>query len=134
MSRRLPALGLVLGLILLAVACGSSGGPAAPPGPSPSPLGPPTMTITASGVDPQVLHTFDERETVTFVNADVRSHDVRSDPHPAHTDCPALNLGTLMPGERREIAGPSLPGFTLCYYHDEVDPTNTSFRGVVVTH
>jgi len=126
---------LVVGLALLSAACGSSGGgPSGPPEPSPTPLGPPTMTIRASGVDPQVLHTFDERETVIFVNADSRPHDVRSDPHPAHTDCPALNLGAMMPGERREIAGPSLPPFTLCYYHDETDATNNSFRGVVVTH
>jgi hypothetical protein len=130
MSCRLPALSLAL----LAAACGSAGGPASAPAPSPTPLGPPTLTITGNGVDPQVLHTFDERETVTFVNADVRPHDMRSDPHPAHTDCPAINLGTMMPGERREIPGPSLPAFSLCYYHDENDPTNNSYRGVVVTH
>jgi hypothetical protein len=117
-------------------ACGSSGGgdPSPTPSPSPSSLGPPTTTITAAGVDPQVLHTFNFQETVTFVNGDSRAHDIRSDPHPAHSDCAAMNLGTLMPGERREIAGPSLPRFTLCYFHDEGDPTNTPFRGVVVTH
>ena len=82
----------------------------------------------------QVLHAFDEQETITFINGDARPHDMRSDPHPAHTDCPALSVGPMMPGERREIAGPKLPGFTLCYYHDELDPTNSAFRGVVVTH
>jgi hypothetical protein len=92
------------------------------------------MTITASGVDPQVLHTFNFQDPVTFVNADARPHDMRSDPHPAHTDCPAINDGPLMPGARREIAGPSLPRFTLCYVHDETDPINSSYRGVIVTH
>lgn len=131
MSCRLAA--LLLGIS--AAACGSSGDPSpSTPAPSPTPLGPPTMTITASGVSPQVLHTFDSRETITFVNGDVRAHDMRSDPHPAHTDCAALSVGSMMPGERREIPGPSLPGFTLCYYHDELDPTNDAFRGVVVTH
>jgi hypothetical protein len=131
----MPRRVLGLNLALLAAACGSSGGgPSGPPEPSPTPLGPPVMTITASGVDPQVLHTFDARETVTFVNADARAHDLRSDPHPQHTDCPAINGGPIPPGERREIAGPSLPRFTLCYYHDEADPTNSAYRGVVVTH
>ena len=132
MSRRL----LALCFAIASSACGSSGGgePSQTPSPSPTPSGPPTTTITAAGVDPQVLHTFNSQETVIFVNADVRSHDIQSDPHPAHSDCPAMNLGTMAPGERREIAGPSLPRFTLCYYHDEIDPTNTVFRGVVVTH
>jgi hypothetical protein len=131
----MPARRLALGLALLAAGCGSSGGgPSATPSASPSPLGPPILTITSAGVNPQVLHTFDERETVTVVNGDSRAHDMRSDPHPAHTDCPALNLGTMAPGERREIPGPSLPGFTLCYFHDETDPANSVFRGVVVTH
>ena len=132
MSRRL----LVLCVAIGSLACGSSGGdgPSQTPSPSPTPLGPPTMTITASGVNPQVLHTFDAQETITFINDDVRAHDMRSDPHPSHSDCPSMNVGTMMPGERREITGPSLPRFALCYYHDESDPTNSVFRGVVVTH
>jgi hypothetical protein len=131
MSSRFPALCLAIA----AAACGSSGGgPSQEPDPSPTPIGPPSMTITPSGVNPQVLHAFDEKETITFINGDARPHDMRSDPHPAHTDCPALSVGTMMPGERREIAGPTLPGFALCYYHDELDPTNNAFRGVVVTH
>jgi hypothetical protein len=121
-------------LALLAAACGSSGGPSPQPSPSPTPIGPPVMTITPAGVSPQVLHAFDSRETITFVNGDVRAHDLRSDPHPAHTDCAAINVGTIPPGESRQIEGPSLPPFSLCYYHDETDPTNSSFRGVVVTH
>ena len=125
-----------LTLAMVAVACGGSSGsgPSTGPTPSPSPLGPPVMTITAAGVDPQVLHTFDARESVTFVNADDRPHELRSDPHPAHSECPGINGGPILPGERREITGPSLPRFTLCFYHDESDPTNDRFRGVVVTH
>jgi hypothetical protein len=92
------------------------------------------MTIMPSGVNPQVLHTFDSRDTITFVNGDAKPHDMRSDPHPAHTDCPSINVGLMMPGESRQIAGPTLPPFALCYYHDDTDPTNKSLQGVIVTH
>jgi hypothetical protein len=131
----MPCRPLALCLALAAAACSSSGDPSvSTPAPSPTPSGPPTMTITESGVSPQVLHSFDSRETITFVNGDVRPHDMRSDPHPAHTDCAAMSVGPMMPGESRQIAGPSLPPFSLCYYHDETDPGDDRFRGLVVTH
>ena len=121
-------------LALLCAACGTSGGMPAAPVSSPVPSGPPIMTITASGVSPQVLHAFDRREMITFMNDDAVPHDIRSDAHPSHSACSQVNLGVMMPGERREIAGPTMPTFSLCYYHDENDPTNSSFRGVIVTH
>ena len=32
----------------------------------------------------------DVGQSVTFVNTDSRSHDMESDPHPAHTACPSI--------------------------------------------
>ena len=126
MPSRLPAVTLVL----LAAACGSSGGgPSSNPAPSPSPLGPPIMTITASGVDPQVLHTFDAREAVTFVNADARAHDLRSDPHPAHTDCPAINVSAQDPGQSRTTN--ALTTVRTCGFHDHLNDTVASLRGTI---
>lgn len=130
----MPRRALALWLSICAAACGSGGGPSATPSPSPSPSGPPVMTLTPGGVSPQVLHAFDSRETITFVNGDTRVHDLRSDPHPAHNECPALSVGPIAPGESRQIAGPDLPPFSLCYYHDEADPVDPRFRGLIVTH
>jgi hypothetical protein len=42
-----------------------------------------------------------------------------------------LNLGTLAPGERKDLE--NLP-IDACFFHDEAQPTNKAFQGVVVTH
>ena len=87
--------------------------------------------ITPTGTSPQVLHVWEGRKAA-FVNADARSHTLFADPHPAHTECAGiLNLGTLEPGERREVV--NLP-IDACFYHDEADPANKAFQGVVVVH
>jgi len=54
------------------------------------------VTITSSGVSPKAV-TVNVGEVVTFVNNDTRSHDMESDPHPAHTDCPPINAVTITP-------------------------------------
>ena len=113
-------------------ACGSSGPDPTPPSPRPSDP-PMIVTITAAGVDPQVLHVFDVTATITVVNNDSRVHDLMTDPHPAHTLCPASNLGPLMPGQSRQITT-GMPRGTACYYHDETDPPDRSFQGLMLTH
>jgi len=45
------------------------------------------VTITSSGVSPRSL-TVTPGTQVTFVNNDSRSHNIASNPHPEHTDCP----------------------------------------------
>src|SRR5262245_27220257 len=49
--------------------------PVPSPGPTPAPAGPPTITITANGMTPLEL-TINVGQKVTFVNNDVRAHDV----------------------------------------------------------
>jgi plastocyanin len=48
-----------------------------------------TITITASGVSPSSV-TIASGNRVTFVNNDTVVHEMASDPHPIHTDCPGL--------------------------------------------
>src|SRR6267378_3016339 len=89
-------------LVAGAMACGgsNSGSTAAPtPGvPAPSAA---TITITSSGVSPATV-TISAGGQVTFVNHDSRNHDMQSDPHPEHTDCPELSqVGFLVPGQSR---------------------------------
>lgn len=106
--------------------------PAGPPTPPPTP--PPggfVVSITPTGVSPQVLHVWEGRKA-GFVNEDTRPHAVFADPHPAHSDCSGLlSVGTLAPGERRDVA--NLP-IDACYYHDEGDPGNRAFQGLVLVH
>lgn len=113
-----------------AIACGGSGGPM---GPSPGGGGTNdarTITITASGVSPASL-TVPAGTRVTFVNNDSRRHEMTSDPHPDHSDCPEINsVGTLQPGQSRETG--NLVAVRTCGYHDHEQPTNNSLRGRII--
>ena len=87
-----------------------------------------TITITSSGVSPNNI-IINAGTRVTFINNDSRSHNMNSDPHPAHTDCPALNVGILAAGQ----SGDSQPLTTVrsCGFHDHDNPNAGSLRGQV---
>jgi hypothetical protein len=89
----------------------------------------PEVQITSSGPQPATQRAFFGR-CITFVNADSAAHEVRSDPHPDHSACPALNVGLLSPGGR--ITTSSLRTFGACTYHDELRPNDQQFRGNVL--
>jgi plastocyanin len=104
---------VVVGLLL--AACGSGGSPS-----SPSPDGATTVIITPSGVSPAQV-TVSPGSRVTFVNNDTRPHNMTSDPHPAHDECPEINtVGLLRPGERRETGNMVI--VRTCGFHDHDDP------------
>jgi len=117
-------------LLLLVVACGSS--KVSTIGPQTVPTDqPPIVTIRATGADPNPLHLFNGPE-VTFINADSVPHTIYGDPHPAHSSCKGLiAVVDLQPGQQVKITG--LP-FDACFFHDEAQPTNKAFQGVVVVH
>ncbi len=88
------------------------------------------MTITASGVSPQTV-TIAAGGRVTFVNNDSRSHDMSSDPHPDHTDCPAIGtVGFLSPGQTKATA--NLTVVRRCGFHDHNQPDTASLRGTII--
>jgi plastocyanin len=115
--------------VALSAACG--GGSSNPNNPSPNP-GPgtsgATITIGANrAVSPSTV-TINPGESVTFVNNDSIPHDMASDPHPAHGDCPAINaLGVISPGTSKLTS--ALTASRTCSFHDHNDPTNTSLQG-----
>ena len=98
----------VAATIAAAVACG--GGSSSPTSPSDSGGGSSgggtvsdtaTITITSAGVVSPSAVTIRQGGRVTFVNNDSRAHDVASDPHPTHEDCPAMDqAGFLNPASR----------------------------------
>ena len=95
--------------------CGGGGG--SPSGPSGSAA---TITITLAGVSTTTV-SVPQGSRVTFVNNDSRSHNMTSDPHPDHGDCPELNsVGFLRAGESRESG--NLNTIRTCGFHDHDDP------------
>ncbi|MBA2302560.1 MAG: hypothetical protein H0W08_07985 [Acidobacteria bacterium] len=62
------------------------------------------------------------------MNNNGREHNVSSDPHPNHTDCPPINaVGNLSNGQSRLTN--SLPTARSCGFHDHDDPDNANLRG-----
>jgi len=121
---------LVLGLGTVACSGGSSSSaPTAPdPGQPASPSA--TITLTSSGASPQTV-TISAGGQVTFVNNDSRTHNMQSDPHPEHTDCPDLaQVGFLTPGQSRTSGNLNI--VRTCGYHDHDDFSNTRFQGNIV--
>jgi|ERR1051326_1756979 len=115
-------------LLTLAVAACGGGSPS-----SPSP-GTTTVTISSSGVNPTQL-SVSQGTRVLFVNNDNRSHNMTSDPHPEHTDCPELNaVGLLLPGQSRESG--NLNTIRTCGFHDHDDPPpgGNKWTGKITIH
>jgi plastocyanin len=109
--------------------CGGSDGPSNPPtNPTTNPY---TITISGSGiVGPKDL-TVPPGSRVLFVNSHSRRHDVTSDPHPDHLDCPELNqVGVLNVGQSRESG--NLVTVRTCGFHDHDDPNNVNLRGSII--
>lgn len=118
-------------------ACGS---PTAPTPADPVRL---TIVLTTDGVSPGILKAPMCGNVVIagwchfvieFVNRDTVPHQVRSDPHPGHSDCPGLNLDAIAPGQSNVSSD-----LSACYtssasgrgYHDETRPDDPRFQGRV---
>lgn len=112
-------------LVLLPLAACGGGSPSSPSGGGGGTTGA-TVTITAAGVDTTQVNV-SAGTRVTFVNNDTRSHNMTSDPHPEHTDCPEINsVGLLAPGQRRETG--NLVAIRTCGFHDHDDPPPAGAR------
>lgn len=111
-------------------ACGGGGTPSGPSGGTTGA----TVTITSSGVSPAQL-TASQGTRVLFVNNDAKPHNMTSDPHPEHTDCPEINsVGLLQPGQSRETG--NLNALRTCGFHDHDDPPpgGTKWTGKITIH
>jgi hypothetical protein len=118
--------GRLLGWTLVALA--GCGHPATVP--SSPPVSTLTITLTAAaGATPRdILVPLGSR--VLFINNDTRSHNMTSDPHPEHNDCPDINqVGFLLPGERRETG--NLVIARVCGFHDHDNPEILNLHGTI---
>jgi plastocyanin len=114
------------GAIALVGACGG-GGMSPSGGGTPPPNT--TITITSSGVSPKSL-TVSAGTQVTFVNNSLVNHDMYSNPHPEHTDCPEINnVGHITPGQSKQTG--NLNTVRTCGYHDHMLFSDPSLQGTI---
>jgi len=111
-----------------AFSCGgsSSTGPSGTCTPSTNPN---TLVVMNNAVCPSAI-TVARGGQVTVINQDSTSHDMTSDPHPEHTDCPELNaIGFLNPGQTR--SSNNLNTARRCGMHDHINPNSTALRATI---
>ena len=126
---------LVAALAIGALACGGSDGggggtPTAPNNPNNPPVATTTITITAAGVSPQRI-TVPLGARVTFINNNSRSHEMHSDPHPNHGDCPPIDdVGFLAAGQTKLTGNFTVAG--TCGFHDHNQPSVSSLQGQII--
>ena len=126
----------VLPLLLALVAGCKGSSPTAPTNPgggNPPPGGSVnTMTIVIDGngrVTPSDI-TVPVGSRVTFTNNHNRNHEMNSDPHPFHGDCPAIDqVGFLAPQQSKTTG--NLTEVRVCGYHDHNDSDNVNLKGVI---
>ena len=115
-----------------AIACGSSsssGGSTSPSGACTPSSSPNTLVIQNNTICPSAL-TISRGTQITILNADSRVHDMDSDPHPEHTDCPELNqIGFLNPGQSRQSG--NLNTARRCGLHDHGAPDTAALKATI---
>ena len=113
---------------VLLAACGSSTAPSSQPPAAESPY---QMVISPSGVLTPSEITIPIGSRVLFINNHSRPHQMASDPHPEHSDCPEMDpIGILAPGQRRETS--NFVTVRTCGVHDHEDFGNKSLWGRII--
>ena len=118
---------LIAAFAMTAAGCGSDS-PSSPSGGGNDGTIAATLTITASGISPKTV-SVPVGSRVTIVNNGPGSHDMNSDPHPEHTQCPALNVGSLTAGQSR--TSQNLTTARTCGMHDHDDPDNSLWKATI---
>jgi len=114
----------------LGAACGKKS-PTTPDAGTTPPVQTTTVTITAAGASPRNIQ-IAPGSRILFINNDSRSHNMTSDPHPEHDECPTINqVGFLAPGERRETG--NMVEVRVCGFHDHDAADVIALRGQIVT-
>ena len=129
--RILVAGGAVAAALAIAAACGggSSSNPNGPSGACTPSTNPNTIVIQNNQVCPQAL-TIARGSQLTMINNDSQDHEMDSDPHPEHTDCPELNqIGFLSRGQQRSSG--NLNTARRCGFHDHRNPDNGLLKGTI---
>jgi len=138
MTNVKPGLAAAIVIALTTAACGggSSSTPTTPTTPTPPPTtggggtvtDSATITIGTNGSVSPASVTITRGGRVTFVNNHTRPHDMSSDPHPEHTDCPEMAaVGFLSPGQSRTSS--NFNTARSCGFHDHNEPDTAGLKG-----
>ena len=89
-----------------------------------------TITINSSGVVTPNDITVAVGSRVTFINSHNVNHEMNSDPHPTHGDCPGIDdVGFLTPGQQKQTG--NLTQIRTCGFHDHNNDTNPNLKGII---
>ena len=120
-------------VLALAIGFGACGGSNSPSSPDPGNNGTiaATIVIDATGnVTPRDV-TVTAGSRVTFTNNHNTSHQMASDPHPEHTQCPEINsVGFLTAGQTRTTG--NLNTARTCGFHDHNLPDSAGLQGRII--
>jgi plastocyanin len=129
-------LATALVIAMTGAACGGgSSTPSTPTTPTPPVTGTPTesatITIGSNGSISPASVAITRGGRVTIVNNDSRAHDMSSDPHPEHTQCPEINqIGFLTSGQQRTSG--NFNTARTCTFHDHNQPDTAGLKGTIV--
>jgi len=124
-------LSTLLGVLAFAISCGgsSSSSSTSPSGSCTPSASPATLVIQNNTICPATL-TVSRGTQITILNSDSRTHEMTSDPHPEHTDCPELNsIGFLNPGQSHQSG--NLNTARRCGLHDHGSPDTASLKASI---
>ena len=122
-------------LVAVVISCGGSSSsdtssPTTPSGACTPSASANTLVIQNNTICPSAL-TVTRGSQITVLNSDSRVHEMDSDPHPEHTDCPEINqVGFLSPGQSRQTS--AMRTVRSCGFHDHNQPSTTSLQGTIV--
>lgn len=132
--NKLRTIAWLVGAVSMVVWLDGCGGSSSPTSPSDSTPTTPTITVTDAGVSPTQLR-IEVGQRVLVVNAGASVHELQSNVHEVHEDCPPMNTpGTLNPGQSAFTGVFTLSGS--CGFHDHLNPPpgNNSFLGFVLVN
>lgn len=116
-------------MLALAAGCGGSG--ATPTAPGPASDNSLRITISSTGIVSPAELVVPPGARVLFINNHSRPHEMASDAHPDHRECPEINsVGLLNPGQSRETG--NLVAVRTCGFHDHINPDDSRLRGRIV--
>ncbi|HUF24175.1 MAG TPA: hypothetical protein VMN81_08620 [Vicinamibacterales bacterium] len=122
---------LAIAVAAAAAACGGGGStaptPTTPAGVVAGSLGA-TISIRADGTSPDDVR-IERTQKVRFINNDTRPHQINTNPHNFHTDCPPNNTVVLNPGQQFDTA--NFNEVKACGYHNHLLPDDQKFWGTI---